>query len=214
MTNSSTSAQTRQSPGRNDLTEWNRLLEKRSILAGKIEAAMEGLKEAECAAFETRARLKAFEAPDCLNVDVVVRVYVDDGVSPPIDRESVQETQLRSTSMIAVYAAKDAQLQGRLQEALEGWERDRASLEAAAEAARRKEVTANRRLARVMDADDQILLQLLETPAPSLVELRWKVDELRKEECSSETEGEGWRCVSRDFAAFAGRIDASLGVAA
>jgi hypothetical protein len=149
-----------------------------------------------------RDMLEEIAAPDALTVEITTEFYFNDGLAAPLLKRGRQSLQLRDEVTICAYAKSDTELRDKLLADLKAWRYQLRKLEAAAAKTRAASEAASAAYSAAIRRMDMALLRLIRTPAPTGEELRWKVEALRKRDCSDAVEEAGWTYVAAEVCRF------------
>lgn len=198
----SAAAHARPAPDRLKRANWIRAMKRFERSLAAIKPAMDEHNAVEGAMYAARRKLGALKFPPALTVPIDVEFYFNDGMRPPILRRSRQTADLKDDASIAAFAKDDLATKTKLLGVLRSYEAKRAPLAAAYEEAKARSDKAYNASAAVIDHNDIQLLRVFRTPAPGLTELCWKIDTLRREDCSGHAEEQGWAYVLEELANF------------
>jgi len=198
----SAAARARPATDRLKRANWNRAMKRFERSLSAIKPAMDTHAAVERVMFTARRKLEALTFPSALIVPIDVEIYFNDGMHPPLLRRSRQTADLKDEDSIVAFAKDDAATRDKLLGVLRSYEAKRAPLAAAYEDAKARSDATYDQSAAVIDHSDIQLLRVFRTPSPGLMELYWKIEILRREDCSGHAEEQGWAYVLEELAAF------------
>lgn len=181
---------------------WARAMKRFEHSLAAIKPAMDEHAAFERTMFAARRKLEALTLPSALTVPIDVEMYFNDGMHPPLLRRSRQTADLKDEASILAFAKGDEATKAKLLDVLRAYEAKRAPLVIAYEQAKARSDASYDQSAAVIDHSDIQLLRVFRTPAPGLSELYWKIEILRREDCSGHAEEQGWIYVLEELAAF------------
>lgn len=181
---------------------WAKAMKRFERSLAAVKPAMDEHAAVECIMFAARRKLEALTFPSALIVPIDVEMYFNDGMHPPLLRRSRQTADLKDEGSILTFAKDDAAKKTKLLDVLRTYEAKRAPLVAAYEEAKARSDATYDQSAAIIDHSDIQLLRVFRTPAPGLTELYWKIEILRREDCSGHAEEQGWAYVLEELAPF------------
>lgn len=186
---------------------WQKAMARFQDSLKDMKAAGEIHDAAEEATFAARRALEQVQPPASLTGLISIEFYFNDGMRKPILRRYVDELKLHDEKTIVDYTKDDKAKRGFLLNELRTWQDRRLLSEIAlAEASATEEVT-NKAWCTAIAKSDAQQLRVLRTPAPTLRELQWKIEMLRKADCNDHTEKAGWAYVMSELAMLAASAD-------